>query len=171
LEFEESNGGGKAQGLRGLIGLIREIPNVDTILLSNEDDTRSGGGESSTGVVGGLGVFRSEDRLFHFLNRSFPEAEVEVVDCEEHIIIEGRAFESQTRSIITLSIEVSADQLIFSFVLISGLSRSRSFSLSPVNEDKVTFIRASKESRSGLMGVEKNSTEAKVARTIRSSQL
>jgi hypothetical protein len=171
LEFEESNGGGKAQSLRGLIGLIREIPNVDTILLSNEDDTRPGGGESSTGVVGGLGVFRSEDGLFHFLERSLPEAEVEVVDGEEHIIIEGRAFESQARSIITLGIEVSAYKLVFGLVLISGLSRSRGFSLCPVNVDKVTFIRASKESMGGLMGVEENSAEAEVTRTILSSQL
>jgi len=88
LEFEESNSGGEADSLTRLIGLISEIPNVDTILLSNEDDSRTCGGESSASVVGGLSVFRSEDGLFHVLlrvginsgGRSFPEAEVEVVD-------------------------------------------------------------------------------------------
>jgi hypothetical protein len=135
LELEEGNGGGKAQSLRGFIGLIREIPDVDTILLCNEDHTRSGGRESSTSVVGGLGVFRPKDRFFHFFKRSFPKAEMEVMDSQEHIIVEGRAFQSQARPIITLCIKVSADKLVFSLVLISSLSRSRSFSLSPVNED------------------------------------
>jgi len=171
LEFEESNSSSKVESLTRLIGLICEIPNINTILLSNEDNSRTCRGEGSASVVGRFSVFRSEDRFFHILDRSLPEAEVEVVDGKDHVIVERRAFESQTRSIITLCIEVSADKLVFSLVLISSLSRSRSFSLSPVDIDQITFIRASEESRSCLVGVKQNSAQAKVTRTIRSSQL
>lgn len=92
LEFEEGDGSGEADRLTRLIRLVSEIPNVNTILLGNEYHTRTGGRESSTSVVGVLSVFRSENRFFHFFKRSFPEAEMEVVDSQEHIIVEGRAF-------------------------------------------------------------------------------
>jgi len=171
LELEESNGRGEADSLTGLIGLVRKVPNVDTVLLGNEDHSRSGGRERSAGVVGGLSVFRAEDRLFLIFKRCLPQAEVEVVDGEEHVIVEGGAFESQAGSVIALSIKVSTDELVFSLVFVSCLSGSRGLGLSPVDPDEVSLIRASIESGGGLLGVEQNSAQAEVAGTIRSSQL
>lgn len=135
LELEEGDGRGEADSLTGLIGLVRKVPNVDAVLLGNEDDSRPGGGEGSAGVVGGFSVFGAEDRLFLIFKRRLPQAEVEVVDGEQHVVVEGRAFQSQAGSVVALSIKVSTDQLVFSLVFVSGLSGSGGLGLSPVDPD------------------------------------
>ena len=103
-------------------------------MFGDEDHTRASGRECSASIVRPFSVFGAENRLFHVFKGSFPEAEVVVVHCEEHVIVERRPLESQTSSIITLSVVVDADELVLSLVLFSALARFY-LSLSPVYHD------------------------------------
>ena len=47
--------GGEIKGQRGLVRLVQEVPDVDTIGLRDEDHTWSSRREGTTGVVGSIG--------------------------------------------------------------------------------------------------------------------
>ena len=82
LEFKEGNGGCcEVQSQTGFIGLINEVPHIDTICLSYEDDSCSCWTESTTGVVGTKSVSRPEDWIIK-VNGVFPNTEMEIMDCK-----------------------------------------------------------------------------------------
>ena len=68
-----------------LVRLVIEVPNVNAIGLGDEDDTWSGGGELSTGVMASEGVGRAEDWLLSVGQFCVPDGEVEVVHRHEQL--------------------------------------------------------------------------------------
>jgi hypothetical protein len=57
LELKGSDGvGGNVEGQGGLVTLVNKVPDVNAVCLSDEDNTRAGGRECTTGVVGLKGV-------------------------------------------------------------------------------------------------------------------
>jgi hypothetical protein len=57
LEFEVGDGlRGQVHLDGGLVGLIVEVPDVDAVVLRDEDDAGSGGGECTASVLGSAGV-------------------------------------------------------------------------------------------------------------------
>jgi hypothetical protein len=102
LEFEIGDGAGcEVQVQAGFVRLVAEVPHVDTVGLGNENYTWSRWGERSTGVVGAEGVRRSEDWVLE-VTRDFPDGKVEVVDCDQEIIVEWRPFKGKHWSVVSL---------------------------------------------------------------------
>lgn len=64
---------------RGLVRLVIEVPNVDSIVFGNEDNTWACGRESTARVLGTSCVSRSEDGLIAVIHCDLPDCEVEVV--------------------------------------------------------------------------------------------
>lgn len=73
----------------GLVGLIIEVPDVDAVVLRDEDDTWSGGRESATSVLRASSVSRAEYGLFALKKTDLPNGEVEIVDGEKQVVVEG----------------------------------------------------------------------------------
>jgi len=95
LELEVSNGSSsKAQGETRLVALVQEVPDINSISLGDEDDSRPSRRESPTSIVRTKGVGRAEDRLLKFLQGSFPNAEVKVMHCQKYVFVKGRTLQS-----------------------------------------------------------------------------
>ena len=73
----------------GLVGLVVEVPDVDAVVLRDEDDTRSGRRESATSVLRATSVSRAENGLFTLKKTDLPNGEVEIVDGEKQVVVEG----------------------------------------------------------------------------------
>lgn len=102
LEFEIGDRtGGEVQVQARFVRLIAEVPYVDTVGLRNENYTWSCWGECSTRVVGSEGVGRSEDWVLE-VTRDFPDGKVEVMDCDQEIIVEWRPFKGKHWSVVSL---------------------------------------------------------------------
>ena len=141
----------------GLVGLVVEVPDVDAVVLRDEDDTRSGRGESAAGVLRATGVSRAEDRLLTLKKTDLPDGEVEIVNRQQQIVVEGRALESQNWARVTLrlvdALDVLSRTLLFS--LLNG-------SDAPVNERKLALVTGGPERRSGLIRLEQNTRQAEL---------
>lgn len=74
---------------RWLVRLVVEVPNIHTVILGDEDHTWARRREGATSVLGATRVRGSEDWLVAIQHRHFPDSEVEVMDREQKVIVEG----------------------------------------------------------------------------------
>jgi len=80
---------------RRLVRLVIEVPDVNAVVLRDEDNARAGRAERSTSVLRAARVGRPEDGLFTVEQTDLPNSEVEVMDGQQKIVIEGRPLESK----------------------------------------------------------------------------
>ena len=171
LELEISDGaGGEGEGEGGLVALVKEVPDVDTIRFGDEDDSGSGGGERSAGVVGAESVGRFENGEFKFLHRRFPHAKVEIVHCDQQIVVEWRPVQSQHRAVVSLPVIRELD-IFHEFLLVIVSVRVSSGSNGPIDVEEVSFVRGSPEGGSVLRLGEENPGETEISTSILSNQL
>lgn len=64
-----------------LVGLVVEVPNVDSVVLCNKDNAWAGRAEGATGVLRSTSVCRAENRLLTLEQADVPDSKVEVVNC------------------------------------------------------------------------------------------
>ena len=62
---------------------------VDAVVLRDKDHTGACRAERTASVLGSLGVCGSEDGLFSVHQADLPDSEVEVMDCQQKIVVEG----------------------------------------------------------------------------------
>ena len=80
LELEVSDGlGGQVHLDGGFVGLIVEVPDIDSVVLRDEDHTGAGRRESAAGVLRSTSVGRTENGLVSVRHAYLPDSEVEVV--------------------------------------------------------------------------------------------
>ncbi len=82
LEFDVHDRRSDVSNLhRWFVRLVQEVPNVNSVSFGDVNDTRSSWAETAAGVLGILGVRRSEDRFVVTLKGSLPDGKVEIMDC------------------------------------------------------------------------------------------
>mmetsp|Transcript_47835 Transcript_47835/g.63236 ORF Transcript_47835/g.63236 Transcript_47835/m.63236 type:complete len:294 (-) Transcript_47835:1438-2319(-) len=141
--------GGQVHLNRWLVRLVIEVPNIDSVVLCDEDDSRSAGGEGTAGVLRAACVGRAEDRLFAVEQADLPNGEMEVVDGQEQIIIEGRPLEGQDGPRVALRL-VDALHVLSGALLITLDHRADA----PIDEGELAFVGSGPESGSGLASFE-----------------
>mmetsp|Transcript_27060 Transcript_27060/g.41222 ORF Transcript_27060/g.41222 Transcript_27060/m.41222 type:complete len:256 (-) Transcript_27060:50-817(-) len=163
LELAVHEGTGcEVESQTGLVRLIKEVPDIDTVRLRNKDDSWSCRGEGSASVMGAVGVCRNEDRPLVSIEVDLPDGEVEIMDGEEQVREEGRSFKSDCGAVLLLAV-VSETHVLGEL----GAVVARIHGLdAPVNEDKISFIRDSPEGRRGLVIREEDSAEAKLTGAV-----
>ena len=96
------------------------------------------------------GVGRSEDRLVEIIEGGFPNTEMEVMNCQQYVIVERGPFQREHRSSVPLSVVLSADILCKLVLTVTTTNRLDA----PVYKDEVSLVRSCPESRCGLVGIE-----------------
>lgn len=71
--------------------MIIEIPDIDTVVLGDKDNAWACGTEGAAGVLRTTSVCRSEDGLFTIQQTDLPNSEVEVMDRQQEVVVEGRS--------------------------------------------------------------------------------
>ena len=150
--------------------LVNEVPDVNPISLSNEDNSWPGWGESSTGVMSSDGGGGSEDRVFVSLAH-LPDGEVEIMDGEEELRVEWRSLELKTVSVVPLRWVVLSDVLWLNFLLLSSLPFTAWWSDCPVNKADVSFVSRCVNKGAVTLVIEEETSDSHLSCSINSEQL
>lgn len=91
LEFERRDGVGcDVQGQTRLVRLVHEVPHVDAIRLSDEQHARAGRRERTARVMSLESIARAVNRSI-LVESCLPNSEVEIMDCHDELLVEGRS--------------------------------------------------------------------------------
>lgn len=137
----------KTQSQTWFIGLIQEVPNINTISFCDENYSRTRWRECTTSIMSLIHTSKwSKDWLVIILKINFPNCEMEIVYCEQKIWEELWSLKSQARSVFFFTFihvfDIFCD--FWTIILISYRSHT------PVNLAQITFIRGTPKNWSSL---------------------
>lgn len=143
----------EVEGQTWFVGLVEEVPNVDSVRLGNENNSRTRRREGSASIMSSKSGSRYENRFIVFFKVYFPNSKLEIVDSEKQIGVERRPLKSKGWSVLFHEIKGLFHVLCYLWSVIVCCWWLHT----PVNKNQRSFIRDCPELWQYQVFLEKNS--------------